>query len=109
PNGGGNSGGAIKYMAGSYKAMTGIGDVSSTNTYGGFWNEVQTAMKANPSGMGAFHGDGYSGLGPSRLNDVIDGLSNTIFIGERHTRTHPTRGPFWADSFNLYSKGASWP
>jgi prepilin-type N-terminal cleavage/methylation domain-containing protein/prepilin-type processing-associated H-X9-DG protein len=107
PDGGGNPG--YHYMVGSYKAMTGIGNANTTNTHGGFWNEVQDAIKAHPSGMGAFHGDGYSGLGPTRLNDVKDGLSNTIFIGERHTKTHFTRGPFWADTFNLYSKGASWP
>jgi prepilin-type processing-associated H-X9-DG protein len=108
PGGGGNPGN-IKYMASSYKCMTGIGDTTTTNTYGGFWNEVQTALKANPGGKGAFHGDGLSGLQPERMASITDGTSNTIFVGERHTRTHFTRGPFWADSFNLYSKGASWP
>ena len=66
-------------------------------------------MQANPAGRGLFHGDGYSGLKPERIANITDGTSNTIIVGERHTRTHPTRGPFWADSFNLYSKGASWP
>jgi prepilin-type N-terminal cleavage/methylation domain-containing protein/prepilin-type processing-associated H-X9-DG protein len=107
PDGTGNS--TIHYMTGSYKAMTGIGDARTTNTFGGFWNEVQTAQAAHPAGRGAFHGDGYSGLTPERMASVTDGLSNTIFVGERHTRTHPTRGPFWADTFNLYSKGAAWP
>ncbi len=107
PDGGGNPG--LFYMTGSYKAMTGIGDTSSTNTFGGFWNEVQTAQKAHPSGRGAFHGDGVSGFVPEKLSNITDGLSNTLFVGERHTRTHFTRGPFWADTFNLYSKGASWP
>jgi prepilin-type processing-associated H-X9-DG protein len=108
PDGGGNPG-TIKYMASSYKAMSGLGDTSSTNTYVGFWNEVQTAMKANPAGRGVFHGDGQSGLSPERITNITDGTSNTLMVGERHTRTHPTRGPFWGDSFNLYSAGASWP
>jgi prepilin-type N-terminal cleavage/methylation domain-containing protein len=107
PDGGGNPG--IFYMTGSYKAMTGIGDTATTNTFGGFWNEVQTAQKAHPSGRGAFHGDGYSGFKAEKMATVTDGLSNTLFVGERHTRTHFTRGPFWADTFNLYSKGAAWP
>jgi prepilin-type N-terminal cleavage/methylation domain-containing protein/prepilin-type processing-associated H-X9-DG protein len=107
PNGGGNT--TIKYMASSYKCMTGIGDTASTNTYGGYWNEVQTAMAVHPAGKGAFHGDGYSGLQPETLASITDGTSNTLIVGERHTKTHFTRGPFWADSFNLYSKGASWP
>src|SRR5262249_43302106 len=108
PNGGGNNG-SIQYAASSYKAMTGKGRVSNTNTFGGFWNEVQSAAAGNPSGRGAFHGDGYSGFKPERIATITDGTSNTLLVGERHTKTHPTRGPFWADSFNLYSKGASWP
>jgi prepilin-type N-terminal cleavage/methylation domain-containing protein len=107
PDGGGNPG--YLYMASSYKAMTGIGDPNSTNTFGGFWNEVQTAQAAHPKGRGAFHGDGVSGFAPEKMVTITDGLSNTLFVGERHTKTHLTRGPFWADSFNLYSKGASWP
>jgi prepilin-type N-terminal cleavage/methylation domain-containing protein len=107
PNGGGNPG--IKYRTSSYRAMTGLGDTATTDTFGGFWNEVQTALAAHPTGKGAFHGDGASGLGPERLVTIKDGLSNTLFVGERHTLTHQTRGPFWADSFNLYSKGAAYP
>src|SRR5262249_5553062 len=33
------------YMASSYKLMTGMGDPASTNTWGGFWDEVKTAQK----------------------------------------------------------------
>jgi prepilin-type processing-associated H-X9-DG protein len=108
PDGSGNNG-SFLYMTSSYKAMSGIGDYNSTDTFGGYWDEVKTAKAAHPAGMGAFHGDGYSGLVPSRLVDITDGTSNTIFIGERQTVTHPTRGPFWADSFNLYTMGAVYP
>jgi prepilin-type N-terminal cleavage/methylation domain-containing protein/prepilin-type processing-associated H-X9-DG protein len=107
PDGGGNPG--YHYMASSYKGMTGIGNTSNTDTYAGFYNEVQSALAAHPQGMGVFHGDGSSGLTATRMAQVTDGLSNTLFIGERHTQTHVTRGPFWADTFNLYSLGASWP
>jgi prepilin-type N-terminal cleavage/methylation domain-containing protein len=107
PNGGGNSN--TYYAASSYKAMSGQGDTNSTNTFAGYWNEVQTAGNVHPSGKGAFHGDGQSGLKPERIGTITDGTSNTLFVGERHTKTHPTRGPFWADSFNLYNMGASWP
>jgi len=107
PNGGTNSN--SQYMASSYKAMSGIGDTATTNTYVGYWNEVQTAMAANPSGRGIFHGDGMSGLTPERMTNITDGTSNTLMVGERHTKTHYTRGPFWADSFNLYSASAAWP
>jgi prepilin-type processing-associated H-X9-DG protein len=43
------------------------------------------------------------------MASITDGTSNTIIVGERHTKTHLTRGPFWADTFNLYSLSASWP
>jgi prepilin-type processing-associated H-X9-DG protein len=99
----------LSYMAGSYRVMTGLGDTRSTDTFGGYFNEVQTALAANPKGGGAFHGDGLSGLKPVKLREILDGTSNTLFVGERHTKTRPGRGPFWADSFNLYTKGAAWP
>jgi prepilin-type processing-associated H-X9-DG protein len=89
--------------------MTGEGETNSTRTYGGYWDEVQTAFAVHPSGKGAFHGDGYSGLAPERMASIADGTSNTLFVGERHTLTHTTRGPFWADSFNLYNSGATYP
>jgi prepilin-type N-terminal cleavage/methylation domain-containing protein len=108
PDGGGNNG-SIQYAAASYKAMSGIGDVGSTDTYAGFWNEVQVAMASHPAGKGLFHGDGSSGLSPERIATITDGTSNTLMVGERHTKTHFTRGPFWADTFNLYSAGAAWP
>jgi prepilin-type N-terminal cleavage/methylation domain-containing protein/prepilin-type processing-associated H-X9-DG protein len=111
PDGGGQPNPPILYMATSYKMMTGIGGGRSgaTNTMGGFWNEVQDCLSAHPNGKGVFHGDGSSGLKPEKITSITDGTSNTIMIGERHTKTHFTRGPFWADSFNLYTKGSSWP
>ncbi len=113
PDGGSQPTPPILYMAGSYKAMSGIGigpgASGSTECYAGFYNEVQDAKAAHPGGRGAFHGDGASGLKPDKIASVTDGLSNAIFVGERHTITHFTRGPFWADTFNLYSMGASYP
>jgi prepilin-type N-terminal cleavage/methylation domain-containing protein/prepilin-type processing-associated H-X9-DG protein len=120
PNGAGNS--TIQFMASSYKVMTGKQNVSSTNTFGGYWNEAAdnpvTTNSAlgqfGDAGKGAFHNDGPpgpvgSGLTPETLVTIRDGTSNTIFAGERLTRTHFTRGPFWGDSFNLYHNGAASP
>jgi len=92
PDGGGQPNPPILYMAGSYRCMTGIGDLNSTDTYGGFWNEVQTAQKANPNGRGAFHGDGYSGMAPERMTTIPDGTSNTIFFAERYAKCGPDGG-----------------
>ena len=106
---------ALLYRSSSYKGMSGLQDPSSTDSYGGYWDEVQTVKAVYPWGLGALHGDGYSGLTPERVETVTDGLSNTIFVGERHVLPAKTtqeplgRGPFWADSFNLYSLGAALP
>jgi prepilin-type processing-associated H-X9-DG protein len=131
PDGAGQPTPPLLYMASSYKAMTGIGNDCTTNTFGGFWFEVIDAGNGyqrpgqqgcgHPSGKGLFHGDGASGLKPERMANITDGTSNTIIVGERHTRPGWTpagrsnnpaeayaRGPFWADSFNLYTKGAAY-
>ena len=99
----------LEFMASSYKAMSGRMDTYQTYNYAGYWYEVQLTRERQPEGMGAFHGDGYSGLFPSRLSDVTDGTSSTLFVGERHTKSQLGRGPFWASSFNFYNTGASQP
>jgi prepilin-type N-terminal cleavage/methylation domain-containing protein len=109
PAGGGQPNPNITYMEMSYKVMSGQGDTASTDTYSGYNTEVSYVNGFIPKGRGAFHGDGASGLKPERIASVVDGVSNTIFVGERTTNTHPTRGSFWGDSFNLYSAGAAWP
>jgi prepilin-type N-terminal cleavage/methylation domain-containing protein/prepilin-type processing-associated H-X9-DG protein len=114
PAGGGNDDGngnpvasSLLFMPGSYRAMSGQWNPANTYTYAGYDYEVQGAQSAHPQGRGPFHGDGASGLTPERLANVTDGLSNTIFVGERAMLNHFSRGPFWADSFNLYAMGAS--
>jgi prepilin-type N-terminal cleavage/methylation domain-containing protein len=109
PNGAGEPNPPLLYMAASYKFMSGVTNTSNTNTFAGYWDEVKSALAAHPSGKGMFHGDGYSGLQPERMGSILDGTSNTLAVGERHTKTHITRGPLWADTFNLYSGGSVSP
>jgi len=130
PGGSGNDG-TFKYMTSSYRAMTGVGIytdsytqggvtiTADTNTLGGYWYEAVSAAKGNTkykdstgrliNPTGIFHTDNQTGLSPTRLTEIVDGTSTTIMVGEKHFTTHPTRGPFWGDSFNLYSKGAVYP
>jgi prepilin-type N-terminal cleavage/methylation domain-containing protein/prepilin-type processing-associated H-X9-DG protein len=107
PDGAANPGN-ILYAASSYRYMSGLADYATTDTFAGFYNEVQAALSSHRQGKGAFHGDGVSGLKAETLATIADGTSNTIFVGERHTLTHQTRGPYWADTFNLYSGGATY-
>jgi prepilin-type N-terminal cleavage/methylation domain-containing protein/prepilin-type processing-associated H-X9-DG protein len=103
----GNANTTLRFMASSYKAMSGWMDTYQTYNFSGYWYEVRATLVQHPSGLGAFHGDGYSGLTPTRLTEISDGLSNTLFVGERHTRSQLGRGPFWASSFNFYNTGAA--
>jgi prepilin-type N-terminal cleavage/methylation domain-containing protein/prepilin-type processing-associated H-X9-DG protein len=100
----------LRYMSSSYRFMSGLGRCDVTQTFAGYWDQVQAALATYPRGKGAFHGDGYSGLSPTRVIDITDGTSNTLFIGERHISSASVgRGPFWANSFNLYTGGAAFP
>jgi prepilin-type N-terminal cleavage/methylation domain-containing protein len=100
--------GSVLYATSSYRYMAGLGDFATTDTQGGYWDEVALAQQVFPQGRGAFHGDGTSGQKPDNLAAIADGTSNTLFVGERHTISHQTRGPFWADTFNLYTAGATY-
>lgn len=126
PNGNVNDG-TFKYASSSYRCMTGVGVYQDTykgiaidtDTLGGFWYEALGAANGNTkykdaSGRllnptGVFHTDNVTGLSPTLLTQISDGTSNTILVGEKHFLTHPTRGPAWGNSFNLYSKGAVYP
>jgi prepilin-type processing-associated H-X9-DG protein len=109
----------LLFATSSYRGMSGLQDTTGlnpafagsglTDTYGGYWDEVQDAVKANPSGKGVLHGDGMSGLTAEKIAGITDGTSNTLLVGERHTRTHGTRAGFWGCTFNLYSLGAAQP
>jgi hypothetical protein len=92
PRGGGTGTGVYTYpyMASSYKGMSGMGNPSSTNTWGGFWDEAvdnplttNSAKGYNKDGRGIFHTTGFTGLNPEKLEGIIDGTSNTLMVGER--------------------------
>jgi prepilin-type N-terminal cleavage/methylation domain-containing protein/prepilin-type processing-associated H-X9-DG protein len=126
PDGSSNDG-TFKYASSSYRCMTGVGIyqdtykglAADTDTLGGYWYEAVSAANGNTkykdaSGRllgttGIFHTDNFTGLSPTVLTQISDGTSNTIMVGEKHFITHPTRGPLWGASFNLYSKGAVYP
>ena len=44
-----------------------------------------------------------------RMADITDGTSNTLMIGEMHTRTRPRRGTFWAYTYTSYNSSEAVP
>ncbi len=95
-----------KYMSSSYRGVCGV-DTDEFDQWGGYPSEVAVNLAKYPSSRGLLHSiDDWNGLHCERIADVRDGTSTTLAVGERSTRTHQTRGTFWADSFNLYSLSA---
>jgi len=99
--------GSQAYMTGSYRGMSGI-SWNQADMWSGYPTEANANMVNRPSGRGVLHTDGANNLGPEKMATIRDGTANTLMVGERTTRTHPTRGSFWADAFNLYSLSAAW-
>jgi prepilin-type N-terminal cleavage/methylation domain-containing protein/prepilin-type processing-associated H-X9-DG protein len=96
------SGNGIQYMLSSYRGMAGV---SNDNNLGwaGYPSEVLSNYALGPGSRGMLHTDWPGSPSPAeRIACITDGTSNTLFFGERSTRTHQTRATFWADSFNLY-------
>lgn len=61
-------------------------------------------------------GESYNGVtapatskdmgGPESFAKVLDGLSNTLMVGEYTTRTTTTRGTFWAYTYASYNQSS---
>jgi prepilin-type N-terminal cleavage/methylation domain-containing protein/prepilin-type processing-associated H-X9-DG protein len=103
PETAGRDSGGVAFMTGSYRGMAGV-NCDGFDQWCGYPSEVVTNLRLCPGVRGLLHSyDDWSGLKTERMGSITDGTSNTLAIGERSTRTHPTRGTFWADSFNLYS------
>jgi prepilin-type N-terminal cleavage/methylation domain-containing protein/prepilin-type processing-associated H-X9-DG protein len=92
-------GSGVQYAPGSYAAMSGVTVGAGTQN----WDEGNPAPGTN---RGAFHVLYPTGTGIERLADVIDGTSNTLFLGERHTTTQNNRRIFWAYPYSAYSTGS---
>jgi prepilin-type N-terminal cleavage/methylation domain-containing protein/prepilin-type processing-associated H-X9-DG protein len=99
----GSGGGGVAFMTGSYRGMGGV-SATGFDQWAGYPSEVLVNFRTRAGLRGMFHTDWPGGpIGPEKMSSIPDGTSNTLFVGERTTRTHNTRGTFWANSFNLYS------
>jgi prepilin-type N-terminal cleavage/methylation domain-containing protein/prepilin-type processing-associated H-X9-DG protein len=99
---------SVQYATGSYRGMAGV-NCDGFDQWAGYNGEIQQNLKVCPNKKGVLHGDNDGLLPAERMGTITDGTSSTLMVGERVTKTTPTRGTFWADSFNLYSLSGAYP
>ncbi|HEY4310654.1 MAG TPA: DUF1559 domain-containing protein [Pirellulales bacterium] len=92
----------LTYHPGSYRAVTGVSDGVS------FLDSAQlgTYVRTN---RGPIHTIGVLNYTTENYKDIIDGLSNTLMVGESATRTDPAFRTFWAYAYAHYSLSAITP
>jgi prepilin-type N-terminal cleavage/methylation domain-containing protein len=110
----------LLYMPGSYRGMTGRGDLGTGSDPDRWWDSTSNPESlSNPDWLrprkdwrGVFHVvDGK--LNCERFASVKDGLTNTLMVGEYCTRPSKVKGltrrTFWAYSFGSYNKSDAVP
>jgi len=94
------NGTGVEYRTSSYRAVGGMTDKTSDGN--AFW-DIQSVNLAK-NFRGPLHVTGKAGLNQESLATISDGTSNTLLVGEYATRTHPSRGTFWAYSYTSYAE-----
>ena len=87
----------LQYMLSSYRCVGG-----KTNGRG-WWDNEQWTGIGRREWRGVFHHIGRQGLTVERMATVTDGTSNTLMLGEMHTKTRPRRATFWAYTYTSYN------
>jgi type II secretory pathway pseudopilin PulG len=100
----------LLYARGSYRANTGR---CRAEPYC-MWDSPSETLDGPPSWKGPFHVIGpYPNVEDSpKLGSIVDGLTNTLFLGESMTlpsETASRRATFWAYSYTSYNKSCVIP
>jgi prepilin-type N-terminal cleavage/methylation domain-containing protein len=88
---------SIKYMPGSYRAVSG----RSEDGYNYLDSEMMYSYQ--PQSRGPIHLVGVWGFHTETFAHIRDGTSNTLLIGESTTRTNRGFRTFWAYPFGYYA------
>ncbi len=92
-----------KYMPGSYRAVSG-------RTHDGYnFLDSEMMFEYRKQNRGPIHMGGAWGFGCESIDEIRDGSSNTLLVGEWSTQTSPGYRTFWAYSFAYYSLSAGTP
>lgn len=121
PNSGPGNSAGLYYRASSYRGMGGVGYQLSGDSYAyrRQWDSSDFIDSGSPSNVmtlrGMLHWIGTSPAAirpspsPVRARDVLDGMSNTIFVGEYSTLTQPDRTTFWAYTYTSFALSCATP
>ena len=120
PRGNRGSGTDRHYAMSSYRGMGGVGWARGNGyAYRRQWDSSDIMHNnARPELRGIFHWvggvpDGNGGFNgkfrPVRMRDILDGTSNTLAVGEFHTKSRPRRGTFWGYTYTSYVLSTATP
>ncbi|GAA4432328.1 DUF1559 domain-containing protein [Bremerella cremea] len=99
---------ATDIAPGSYKGNMGR-RFRGANGYFDYPPYAGTYTAAEKASIGPLHVTGVNGLTCERFASISDGSTNTLLIGEYHTKTRPDCKTFWASSQNFHNLGAAQP
>ena len=98
------------YVTGSYRGISGAGyrglrfmDANQIDKWHTDNRGVLITLGGSHYGLTAT-GAAAHNIPCTPLSQILDGTSNTILVGEYHTRTHPNRRTLWAYSYASYNK-----
>lgn len=92
-------GSGLLYRRGSYRAVSGGSDGNA------WFDDCCNNLPRN--WRGAMHSTcQLNNFTTERLDDIQDGTSNTILVGEYHNRDRPRRRTFWAYTYTSYNQSS---
>ncbi|MBA2114689.1 DUF1559 domain-containing protein [Bremerella alba] len=99
---------SIDIAPGSYKGNVGrrFGGANGYFDYPPYAGSYNASQKTS---IGPLHVSGVNGLGWERFATITDGSTNTLLVGEYHTKTRPDTKTFWASSHSFHNLGAAQP
>jgi prepilin-type N-terminal cleavage/methylation domain-containing protein/prepilin-type processing-associated H-X9-DG protein len=87
----------LKYMPGSYRAVSGRSDDGIN------YLDSEMMYSYAPTSRGAIHMVGVWGFRTETIAGIRDGTSNTLIVGESTTRSSPGYRTFWAYPYAYYT------
>jgi prepilin-type N-terminal cleavage/methylation domain-containing protein/prepilin-type processing-associated H-X9-DG protein len=109
-----------EYMISSYRGMGGVGWTTGGYAFRRQWDSsdiLHNNATSQKRGMlhwcgadpGRNNGMGQGKYRPVRFADVLDGPSNTLMVGEYHTKTQERRATFWGYTYTSFVLSAATP